>query len=155
MREKRSTEELQMGWWSQNNNPDTPPPPPPPPLKHNHTIKALLPFLHCLISAGYLRYLCGCSYLWPSACCFVVTPFYTRTLHPPTCSHPPTPVCCDLQRGVITPWPIWRSPHVECAYAESPWIGTVWGEVKYLQKYDLTRFIKWGKMKTKQLLVLS
>lgn len=34
-------------------------------------------------------------------------------------------------------------------------IGAVWGEVKYLQKYDLTRFIKWGKMKTKQLLVLS
>lgn len=31
--------------------------------QHNHTIKALLPFPHCLISAGYLRYLCGCSYL--------------------------------------------------------------------------------------------
>lgn len=25
--------------------------------QHNHTIKALLPFPHCLISAGYLRYL--------------------------------------------------------------------------------------------------
>lgn len=31
--------------------------------QHNHTIKAPLPFPHCLISAGYLRYLCGCSYL--------------------------------------------------------------------------------------------
>lgn len=135
--------------------------------QHNRTIKALLPFPHCLISAGYLRYLCGCSYLWPSACCFVVPPpTHTHTYmhsthatppppHPPTCSHPPTPVCCDLQWGVITPWPIWRSPHVECAYAESLRICTVWGEVKYLQKYDLTRFIKWGKMKTKQLLVLS
>lgn len=54
-----------------------PPPPTHPPFsfkQHNHTTKAPMPFLHCLISAGYLRYLWGRSYLWPSACCFVVTP---------------------------------------------------------------------------------
>lgn len=62
--------------------------PPPPPLKqHNHTIKAPLPFPHCLISAGYLRYLCGSSYLWPSACCFVVTP----PSPPPPSTHLPAP----------------------------------------------------------------
>lgn len=84
----RSTEALWMGWWSQNNNPKHQRQPPPPPLKqHNHTIKAPLPFPHCLISAGYLRYLCGSSYLWPSACCFVVTP----PSPPPPSTHLPAP----------------------------------------------------------------
>lgn len=102
----------------------------PPPFKqHNRTIEAPLPFPHCLISAGYLRYLCGCSYLWPSACCSAApalrrhlhhfAPAPTYLLPPNTHTHTPTPVRCDLQRGVITPWPIWRAPHVECAYAES------------------------------------
>ena len=98
----RSTEELQMGWRSQNNQSQAPTTPPPPPFslkQHNRTIKAVLPFPHCLISPGYLRYLCGCSYLWPSACCFVVrppppphpppnTPPTPPPPHPPTCSHP-------------------------------------------------------------------
>lgn len=82
----RSIEALQMGWWSQNNNPKPQPPRPFSLKQHNHTIKALLPFSHCLISAGYLRYLCGCSYLWPSACCFVVT-LPTPSAHLPA----PTP----------------------------------------------------------------
>lgn len=73
-------------------------PPPPASLKHNHTIKALLPFLHCLISAGYLRYLCCCSYLWPSACCFVVTPLHVHP--PPTYLLPPPRQCAATFRGV-------------------------------------------------------
>lgn len=138
-------------------------------LKHNHTIKALLPFPHCLISAGYLWYLCGCFLsltfsllLCPPPMPHTHTHTHTDARTPaltrqPTCLlPPPLPRRSATFRGVsLLPWPIWRSPHVECAYAESAWIDAVWGEVKYLQKYDLTRFIKWGKMKTKQLLVLS
>jgi len=40
-------------------------------------------------------------------------------------------------------------------YAKRELLSRSRGDVKSLQKYDLTHFIKWGKMKTKQLLLLS
>lgn len=80
MRHKVNRRALNGDGDPKNNNAAPPFPPAPPFKQHNRTIEAPLPFPHCLISAGYLRYLCGCSYLWPSACCSAA-PAHRRHLH--------------------------------------------------------------------------
>lgn len=127
--------------------------------QHIAQSKSPLPLPHCLISAAYLTNLWGCSYLWPSACCSVAPPRRQHLHHfapTPTYLLPPPRQCAATFRGVsLLPDPFDEPLMWNVHMPNRRRIGAVWGEVKYLQKYDLTRFIKWGKMKTKQLLVLS
>lgn len=88
---------------------------PPPPLKqHNRTIKAALPFPHCLISAGYLRYLCGCSYLWPSACCSAAPPHHRHLHH---FAPAPTYLLSPTHTHIYTPHASAPRPSEGCHYS--------------------------------------
>lgn len=110
-------------------------------IQHNHTIKAFCRFFPSLFNFLSSISLASCSYLWPSACCSVASSTSYSMRPSQGCHYSLTPFDNPLMWNVHMP--------------ESQRIGAAWGEVKYLQKYDLTHVINWGKMKMKHLPVLS